>query len=899
MGKALCNRLAYKPWLETLEPRLPPGETGLYLIAGLTIVDFDLGARGNFSIGTGKASAEQLNPVPDFLLEEKSDRSADLRVGHQSTSNTRKESGPNEVEPLKDPLPRRVRIGSGGSFSAGLKIAEEIPTIVARGSWSIPIANFTSIPSGLAGVGALPSPTGVTSAAAPEGDGYSTPFYFEKNMGQEAEGVDFVARRTGYKLTLSATEAILALQVPDGPEGLASWDEMRAEQKSGLRLDGRLIEAQAEPVPGPVVQMQVVGGNPHAQSKGVDQLVTKINYFIGNDPNYWYTNVPTFGRVQYEDVYPGIDLVYYSNQQELEYDFVVAPGVDPKQIQLNFTGADYVQMDAQGNLIVQAGDSKIIQHAPYIYQELGGGRQQVAGSFIIGSQSTAHGGFRVGFEVGHYDPTRPLVIDPMVVDYSTYLGSSGNDYGYDIAVDAMGNAYVAGRSGNGNAFVSKFSQDGSTLLYSTYIGGSYLDSADAIALAKDSAYITGFTESDNFPTTSGVFQPTIGQSTGVCEGDSWCADAFVVRLSADGASMLYSTFLGVGGPESGEGIAVDAAGNAYVLGMTNSDRFHILNAAQPTYGGGGCTQPGQSYPCFDDFVTKLNPTGSALVYSTYLGGNGDEAFLFQGAGNIAIDPAGYAYVTGYTKSANFPLRNPIQETKHGIIDAFITKLSPDGSSFVYSTYLGGSLGENGRGIIADAAGNAYVTGETYSDNFPTTPQSFQPTKPDSAKNGDAFVVKLPSDGSEFAYSTYLGGAVSDGGNGVAVDAAGNAYIVGFTGSLDFPIRNPFQSSLAGGDRLDAFVTKLSSVGDAIIYSTYLGGSDEGQSYQGAGSDTGKGIALDSFRNAYIAGSTFSLDFPVAHAWQSENAGYRDAFVAKISRFVREEATVVSIPVISP
>jgi hypothetical protein len=314
------------------------------------------------------------------------------------------------------------------------------------------------------------------------------------------------------------------------------------------------------------------------------------------------------------------------------------------------------------------------------------------------------------------------------------------------------------------------------------------------------------------------------------------------------------------------------------MGMTNSANFPVLNAAQSTYGGGGCTQPGQSYPCFDVFITKLNRTGSALVYSTYLGGNSDEAFFFHQTGDIAVDPSGYAYVTGYTESLNFPTVNAIQTVRKGGVDAYVTKLSPDGSQFIYSTYLGGFPGEIGFGIAADAEGHAYVAGLTYSSDFPTTPGSFQPNL---AGDGDGFISKLQPDGSGFVYSSFLGGSDHDGAGKIAVDTVGNAYVTGSTWSTNFPTRHAFQSAFAG--YADAFITKFNVAGSALLYSSYLGGAGQ------YGQDGGTGISVDSFGNAYVAGNTRSATFPTFRAFQGANAGYVDAFVTKVTLFGRGQA----------
>jgi hypothetical protein len=825
----------------------------------------------------------------------------------------------------------------------------------------------------------LPSPAGLQIPVLSDGEGgYSTPFYFEKNVGQARPGLDFVARGPGYTLGLSPTEAMFVVQNsmsvgaqnsefrnqnPECGAGRAQNSEYRKQNSewgglaSGASRGLDAPYAPPSPLPlsregrgemsplsppgrgdggeGEIVRMHILGGDANAPATGLDPLITKVNYFLGNDPNHWHTNVPTFGKVHYDDIYPGIDLVYYSTQNSefriqnseskqsaLEYDFIVAPGADPNQIRLSFSGADSVTLDADGNLVLQVGDAQIRQQKPYIYQDINGARQQVQGEFRIqdseqnsesriqNSEQNSESRIQnsessratdccllstVYFSVGAYDPSRPLIIDPVVqrgetyLGYSTYLGGPGYDYGYDIAVDQYGSAYVTGEAGSGfplinpgqsygggkDAFVSKFSADGSTLLYSTYIGGSYEDVAGSVAIGKNSVYITGYTLSGDFPSTPGAFQPA--NADGTCLGNVDCADAFVTRLAPDGASLIYSTYLGTIYTESGDGIAVDASGNAYVMGQTNSADFPTVNAVQPAYGGGSCNQGTYFYPCYDVFVTKLNPSGSALVYSTYLGGNRDEAFFFNQVGDIAIDAAGHAYVTGYTESYTFPTYQALKPVKDPGRDAFVSKLSPDGSSFIFSTFLGGGeAGEQGFGIASDVAGNAYITGATGSVDFPTTPGAFQQVLSDDA---EAFITKLSPSGSAYVYSTFLGGSGSEYGQGIAIDAQGKAYVIGWTESTDFPTRNAFQPGFAGN--LDVFVSKLEPTGSALAYSSFLGGASGG-SGTNEGVNGGGAIAIDPVGNAYLVGHTHTINFPIVRAFQAQNAGKSDVFLTKVS-----------------
>jgi hypothetical protein len=579
--------------------------------------------------------------------------------------------------------------------------------------------------------------------------------------------------------------------------------------------------------------MQLLEANPAPQGVGLEELPGKANYFRGHDPQQWRTNVPTYAKVKYAAVYPGVDLVYYGQARQLEYDFVVAPGADPAVITLGFEGVDRVDVDAQGDLVLSTASGSLRFQKPVIYQEADGRRHAIAGSYV------RKGPHQVGFQLAAYDVTRPLVIDP-VLSYATYLGGSSFDEGAGIAVDATGAAYVTGRTGSSNfptahplqpmlsgfsdAFVAKLSADGTNLVYATYLGGSITNGGRGIAVdTTGHAYVTGFTTSPDFPTTPGAFQVTYGGADCAVGG---CGDAFVAKLSADGAALVYATYLGGSSTDEGNGIAVDITGAAYVTGFTFSPDFPTVHPIQPAYGDGG-----------DAFVAKLNAAGSALVYATYLGGSGFDhsGGTFgdaTGSGGIAVDATGAAYVTGQTGSADFPTVHPLQPTFGGGSDACIVEGTPC---------------------------------------------------------GDAFVAKLNAAGSTLVYATYLGGSSDDGGAGIAVDATGAAYITGFTTSPDFPTQHPVQSAYGGFG--DAFVAKLNAAGSALVYATYLGGSS-GDGGAGSGGDKGTGIAVDATGAAYVTGVTRSPDFPTVHPLQPTLGGGchsapfgivcdEDAFVAKL------------------
>jgi hypothetical protein len=620
------------------------------------------------------------------------------------------------------------------------------------------------------------------------------PLSFELNAGQTDASVRFLSRGPGYALFLTGNDAVLSLAKPRHLQIKAPID-LRSGASAFppfaslfVRPPGPKPAVPGEsPIPEPAaVRMSLAGANRNTSITGLDELPGKSNYFIGNDPAKWRTNVPTYAKVKYQSVYPGIDLVYYGNPQQLEYDFLVAPGADPKEISLDVTAIGSssnggwkpsLRVDANGDLVMQADEDEVRLHKPVVYQAgEGSSRRFVDGHYVL------KGDNRVSFEVASYDPGKVLVIDP-VLSFSSYLGGSDSDFGFGIAVDSAGNAYV-----------------------------------------------TGSTKSTNFPTANPL-QAVLG-------GGTVYGDAFVAKLNPAGTALIYSTYLGGNGEEDGYGIAADSAGNAYVTGSTSSTNFPTVSPVQAVFGGS-----------YDAFVAKLNPAGSALVYSTYLGGSAES---FGSA--VAVDFSGNAYVTGYTYSTDFPIANPLQAVLNGPNDAYIAKLNPAGSALVYSTYLGGGGFEIGYAIAVDSAGNAYVTGSTTSIDFPTA-------SPLQAVYGggefDAFVAKLNAAGSALVYSTYLGGTSADVALGIGVDSSGNAYVTGGTTSTDLPTANPLQAAAAG--EFDAFVSKLNPSGSALVYSTYLGGSSR---------DVGNGIAVDSTGSAYVIGYTRSTDFPTADPLQT-------------------------------
>jgi hypothetical protein len=722
-------------------------------------------------------------------------------------------------------------------------------TMIARQSWvAIVGAAALSVSSGAGAEPARPAPATTSSRAEADetrklrvSQSYGRiPLHFEPNQGQSDPPVRFLARGPGYGLFLTPKEAVLTLRKPTGVPGLGPV---------GARPGVPEPSAPAsEPA---VVRLKLLGSNAVPTLSGVEEQPGKSNYFLGNDRTKWRTGVPHYARVEYREVYPGIDLTYHGSQRQLEYDFVVAPGADPAAIRLGIEGGGDLRLDPDGNLIVKTASGDLVQRAPVVYQEAGGVRRTILGRYVLKARG------EVGFEVAAWDRTRPLVIDPVLV-YSTYLGGTADDIGYGIAVDAAGNAYVAGytsstnfpvtptasqpaRAGNTDVFVTKLGPT-SALVYSTYLGGSQDDFGYSVAVdTSGNAYVTGATNSTNFPVTATASQPVIGSPS----------DAFVTKLGPTSA-LVYSTYLGGSSSDRGLHVAVDAAGNAYVTGDTFSTDFPLAGTpSQPANAGGR-----------DGFVAKLDPT-SARVYSTYLGGSNDD-----GAVGIALDALGNAYVTGLTLSTNFPMAGtPSQAAHAGAYDAFVTELDST-SARVYSTYLGGSNDDVGYGIAVDTAGNAYVSGWTLSSNFPSVGVWRSPHH----GSYDAFVTKLDAS-STLLYSTCFGGSREDVAYwGIAVDSLGHAYLAGYTNSPDLHRKEAFQLYLAGG--YDAFVVKFDMSVTDLLDSTYLGGS---------GDDVAIGLALDAAGNAYVTGYTVSTDFPTGGTPpQATNAGGYDAFVTKFS-----------------
>jgi Calx-beta domain-containing protein/beta-propeller repeat-containing protein len=698
----------------------------------------------------------------------------------------------------------------------------------------------------LAVIGVLAS--GALAAPGPKLGAGPLPMGFEPNQGQAEAPVKFLARGRDYGLFLTATEAVLVL-APAEPG------------RPGARRPA-LVAPEAPPAA--VVRMRWLGVDPQAVVTGEAPLPGRSHYFLG-ERGHWRRDVPTFARVRYDDVYPGISLVFYGSERQLEWDFVVAPGADPGAIGFAIEGTDTLRVDG-GDLVLSTSAGEVRVRRPVIYQEVGGARVPVEGGYVVE-------GRRVRFRVAAWDPARPLVIDP-VLGYSTYLGGVSNDQGFGIAVDSTGSAYVTGstissnfplsalpvqptRAGVTDVFVAKLDPTGTTLVYSTFLGGSGDDAGNAIAVdAAGNAYVTGTTTSSNFP----VLNPFQARTRGGNE-------TFVTKLSPDGSALVYSTYLGSNGDDFAFGIALDAAANAYVTGSTSSTSFPNASAVVCQ----GITRTGD-----DAFVARVDATGSTLGYCAFIGGAGTDV------GNaIAADELGNVWVGGSTTSSDLPVVNPFQAARGGRTDGFVGRLDTSGA-LVYLTYLGGSGDDEVLAITTDVNGNAYVAGSTASADFPTV----LPLQPQLGGGTDAFVAKLNVAGSALTFSTFLGGAGNDFANGVGVHPTDfTVYVAGSTNSLDFPVAAPIQPQRAGG--FDAFVAKLNAAGTAFVYSTYLGGT---------GDDTAFALAVDGDGVAFLTGATRSAAFPTVVPVQGP-AGLLDAFVTQIADANTIQFTLASYEVL--
>ena len=716
----------------------------------------------------------------------------------------------------------------------------------------------------------------------------SLPLYFEANRGQADSTAQFIARGSDSQFLISPGAAQIVLL------------RMTAPRAFSTRM----------------VRMQFVGASDGASIVGAEALPGKINYLIGSDSVRWQTGVATFAKVRVGEIYPGVNLTYYGNRRQLEYDFTVAPGADPGVIAIRFDGADKISINPAGDLVLKLGDREIRQPKPVIYQIANGARQEISGGYKVLDAHT------VAFAVNDFDHRMPLVIDP-ILSYSTYFGGNADDIAWAVAVDTNGFVYAAGQTLSaqmatlggfqtnyaggayiGDAFVAKFSYNGTNvaLVYCTYLGGSQDDYAQGLAVDNaGDVFLTGFTDSSNFPTNNALYPRISGHSfynprTGQT---FYNANAFVAELNTNGSRLVYSTYLGgsgnsiTGTGDASTGIAVDSAGNAYVTGYTSSTNFPTTNSLVYLVGGTNVLL-NHLTGFYNAFLAKIGPGGSPLIYSTYFGGN-----IVDVASGIAVDGAGAAYLVGSTDSPNFPTNNPMQPYLGGTTNtasgynAFVAKFAPSGTNLIYSTFLGGTNNDFGYGVAVDSAGDTYVTGGTSSPNFPDTATNVPGLFNELTNNQsgfllttNAFLTKLGPMGTNLVYSAVFGGFGEDTGHGVAVDSTGEAFVAGTTSSTNFPTLNTsglLAATNSGND--DVFVTAFNTNGTALLYSVCLGG---------ANNDFGYGLALDPAGDAYVVGQTLSSNFPTNNALHAALNGPSDAFLAKILLLEASPAVTITL-----
>ena len=663
------------------------------------------------------------------------------------------------------------------------------------------------------------------------------PLRFEKNHGQVDPAVKFVTHGAKYTVGLTSDSALL-------------WLPSRA-------ASGELV----------IVRMQLLGASHNGRIRGEKLQSGETSYLVGS-ANAWHTSIPNYSRVRYSSVYPGIDLLYYGNRQHLEYDFAVSPGGDPHQLRFKVEGASKLQIAASGDLVISTSSGPLVWRKPIAYQPADGARIPVDASYRLLS------GNIVAFEVGSYDKTHSLIIDPTLA----YAGTGGPldsaaGYGPYIKVDASGAAYIMGTTinpqypvtagafhvrgpvlptpsrPNGHAalFVTKIAPNGFDYVYSTFISGSpskcshpkningYILGSIGLAFTIDGigdVYAAGYTDDQDFPTSPGAYQRSLG--------DPCAENAMVAKLNPQGSGLVYSTYLGGNMGDEAWALAVDAGGNAYIAGDAGSPNFPTTAGAFQT----ACVLDPNTGFCYGGFVSKLNPSGSKLIYSTYFGSpTKATATLVTG---VAVDSSGSAYIGGPTFATDLPVVNAFQSSAHGADEGFVGKLNPTGTAFDYLTYLGGTNDDQVQAIAVDAAGSAYVTGYTASTDFPVK-NAFQP----HLGGNDSFhlnviLTKLSPDGATLEYSTYLGGSLNSSAYSIALDSANQAYVTGSNFASDFPVTpNALRKTHLGGSfSPNTFFSVLGNTGSTLTYSTNYGTSNS----------TGYGVALDRAGNAYISGA---------------------------------------------
>lgn len=688
-------------------------------------------------------------------------------------------------------------------------------------------------------------PLGPSSGAvAPVPDFGSVPLYFIPNRGQAGTPAAYYARASRYTLWLTKTGLVFDSSRPLGKPG------------SDARADGGSGRASRTTWDRDVSELIFPGANQRPLIEAIDVSEHHVNLFLGSDPSGWRTGLATSRAVLYKDLFKNTDLKVYGVEKEIEYDWIVKPGGEVADIRFEYRGVLGTSLEPDGSLRVRTRFGDLIHRKPEAYQTIAGRRQDVDVRF--GSL----GDNRYQFIAGDYDPSQALVIDPVVLVSSTYLGGAKRDVGHGLALDGAGNIYITGDtqssnfptknaldptlSGSGrDMIIAKMSASGKSLVYSTYLGGSDWDSGDSIVVdATGAAYIAGWTMSSNFPVQK-AFDPTFNGNY----------DGVFLKLNPAGDALVFSSYLGAKNTKSSDScntILLDGQGNIYLTGTTDGPDFPVKAGYDMTWNGKT-----------DTFIAKFAASGRSLIYSTYLGGAADDYVA-----GMAVDSQGAVAVPGWTASPNFPKKYSYQKTIKGERDVFVTKLNPGGTTLAYSTVFGGSDSDRPSDVKLDGSGNAFIVGSTESKDFPVL-KAFDPSW--NGGDGDGFLTKIGPTGKEFVFSTYLGGNGEDEAESVALDGQGNICVLSTVASSNMPVKNAYDNNLSGDE--DAHLAKFAPSGKSLVFATYFGGSKE---------DSGSQLALDGAGNIYVLGATNSLDLSIKNAFDKTFNGEWDIYVAKLS-----------------
>jgi hypothetical protein len=675
------------------------------------------------------------------------------------------------------------------------------------------------------------SALGATEASAASGavsvEFAQVPLYFVENRGQHAAEALFSAAPPGYTLWMTKSGLVF-----DSSRKTAAGEREGAEFSRS------------------VSRLKFVGASAEVRVEAIEPDACRVSYFKGNSPAGWVKDVPTSRAVRYSGIYPATDLKVYGTSSAVEYDWIVSPGGDPGLIRFKYEASGGVRLSAGGDLVVSTSFGDLVHHKPVCYQEISGVRLPVSASF----QALGEGVF--GFELSAYDHSIPLVIDPVVLVASTYIGGADRDAVLAVTADARGAIYATGHtlssdfpalkgydmklSDDYDAVVLKFAPDGKTLVFSTYFGGKgYERGNDIVIDRKRTIWVVGGTESDDYPTKNAVDDTANGDQ-----------DGFLARFNPLGNALLYSTYLGGGQTDTARSLGVGSDFSVVVSGSTQSKNFPVKDAFQEELGG-----------VKDAFLVKYAAGAKSILYATYLGGTGEDL-----AYSVALGSDSAAYLGGYSMSSDFPVKNPYDSTRSGSSDAIAAKFDSKGA-LVYSTYIGGADLDKAMRIVVDSKGAAYLTGYTVSKNFPTK------NAYDDSHNGyyDIFILKLAPSGKSLEFSTYLGGSHYDTAYGMALDASGAVWIGGITDSPGFPLKDPIDSTLGGNGKTDGFVARISKTRAKLEFSTFLGGQ---------GAETLNDLAGSADGTVVAGGYTDSTDFPVLNPYDGTFNGGIDCFITK-------------------